>query len=156
VKSNTSAVATPITGRSSESFTLTASGTRVVTHPDRARRNYDRPVALHLFAEICVSDYAAARAWYERLLGSEPTMLPHETEAVWELGEGRSIFILQDAERAGHAHHTIFSDDFDSLVSEIASRGITPADRERYSNGVRKAIYRDADGNEIGFGGPPS
>jgi hypothetical protein len=23
-------------------------------------------------------------------------------------------------------------------------------------NGVRKAIYRDSDGNEIGFGGPPA
>lgn len=46
-------------------------------------------------------------------------------------------------------------DDLDSLVSEIASRGITPAERETYSNGVRKAIYRDAEGNEIGFGGPP-
>ena len=30
-----------------------------------------------------------------------------------------------------------------------------PASRETYGNGVRKVIYRDADGNEIGFGGPP-
>ena len=117
---------------------------------------YDRPVALDLFAGIRVSDYAAARAWYERLLGCEPSFLPHETEAVWELAEGRSIYVEQDAERAGHALHTILVDDLDSLVSEIASRGITPAEHERYSNGVRKAIYRDADGNEIGFGGVPS
>jgi hypothetical protein len=112
-------------------------------------------VAFDLFAGICVSDYAAARPWYERLLGSEPTFLAHETEAVWELAEGRSIFVVEDAERAGHALHTIFVDDLDSLVSEIASRGISPAERETYSNGVRKAIYRDADGNEIGFGGAP-
>lgn len=39
-------------------------------------------VAPHLFAGIPVSDYAAARPWYERLLGAEPTMLPHDTEAV--------------------------------------------------------------------------
>ncbi len=109
-----------------------------------------------LFAGICVSDYEAARPWYERLLGSEPTFLAHETEAVWELGEHRWIFVAENADRAGHAVHTIFVDDLDSVVSEIASRGISPAERETYSNGVRKAIYRDAEGNEVGFGGAPS
>lgn len=49
----------------------------------------------------------------------------------------------------------MFVDDLDSVVAEIASRGIDPAERETYSNGVRKAVYRDADGNEIGFGGAP-
>ena len=112
-------------------------------------------MARDLFAGICVSDYAAARPWYERLFGSEPTFLAHETEAVWELADGRSLFVLEDAERAGHALHTIMVDDLDSLVSEIASRGISPAERETYSNGVRKAVYRDAEGNEIGFGGLP-
>lgn len=110
---------------------------------------------MDLFAGICVSDYAAARPWYERLLGSEPSFLAHATEAVWELGEGRWIFVVQDAERAGRALHTIFVEDLDALVAEIAARGISPAERETYSNGVRKAIYRDADGNEVGFGGEP-
>ncbi|MBA3244826.1 MAG: VOC family protein [Actinobacteria bacterium] len=112
-------------------------------------------MTLDLYAGICVTNYAAARPWYERLLGSEPSFLAHETEAVWELAEHRSIFIVEDAERAGHALHTIFVDDLDSLVSEIASRGISPAEHETYSSGVRKAIYRDAEGNEIGFGGAP-
>jgi hypothetical protein len=35
-----------------------------------------------LFAGICVADYAAARAWYEQLLGSEPSFVAHETECV--------------------------------------------------------------------------
>jgi hypothetical protein len=111
---------------------------------------------IDLFAGICVKDHEAARPWYERLLGSEPTFLAHETEAVWELAEHRWIFVVENADRAGYAEHTIFVDDLDSLVSEIASRGISPADSETYSNGVRKVIYRDADGNEIGFGGAPS
>jgi hypothetical protein len=34
-------------------------------------------------------------------------------------------------------------------------RGIQPAERETYSNGVRKAAYRDPDGNEVGLGGAP-
>ena len=113
------------------------------------------PVAPDLYAGIPVSDYEAALPWYERLLGSAPTFIAHATEAVWELAEHRSLFIVEDTERAGYATHTIIVDDLDALVSEIAGRGIEPADRETYSNGVRKAIYRDADGNEVGFGGLP-
>jgi hypothetical protein len=44
-------------------------------------------------------------------------------------------------------------DDLGSLVAEIAFRGIAPAEREQYSHSVRNAIYRDAEGNELGFGG---
>ena len=62
---------------------------------------------------------------YERLLGGPPSLQAHETEVVWELAEHASVFIHE---------------------------GIEPDRRETYSNGVRKAIYRDADGNEISFG----
>jgi predicted enzyme related to lactoylglutathione lyase len=113
-------------------------------------------VALALFAGICVSDYEAALPWYERLLGSEPTFVPHSTEAVWDLAEHRSLYIQEDADRAGFARQTIFVDDLDAVVSEIAARGIEAAERETYSNGVCKAIYRDAEGNEIGFAGAPA
>jgi catechol 2,3-dioxygenase-like lactoylglutathione lyase family enzyme len=102
-----------------------------------------------------VTDYQRSLAWYERLLGSEPSFLAHATEAVWELAEHRFVFIEERPEDAGHALHTIFVDDLDARVDEIAARGLEPARRETYSNGVRKATYRDPDGNEIGFGGAP-
>jgi hypothetical protein len=41
------------------------------------------------------------------------------------------------------------------FTAAVAHRGIEPETREVYENGVRKAIYRDPDGNEIGVGGPP-
>jgi hypothetical protein len=113
-------------------------------------------VALALYAGICVSDYQTALPWYERLLGSEPSFLPHATEAVWELAEHRYVYIEEDPGRAGYARQTLFVDDLDSVMSEIGARGLEPADVETYSNGVRKAVYRDADGNEIGFGGAPA
>lgn len=110
---------------------------------------------LDLFAGIYVRDYEAAKAWYERLLGSEATFVASDTEAVWELAEHRSLVIEQHAEHAGHTLHTIFVDDLDALVAQIAERGIQPVKRETYPNGVRKALYRDPDGNEISFGGAP-
>ena len=107
-----------------------------------------------LFAGNRVSDYEAAKPWYVRLLGAEPSFVPHATEAVWELAEHRFLFIVEDAERAGRAIHTVFVGDLDARVAEIASRGIEPDEQVTYPGKARKAIYRDADGNEIGFGGP--
>jgi len=111
--------------------------------------------AVDLFAGIRVRDHGAARPWYERLLGGEPAFLPHATEAVWEIAEHRYLYILEDRDAPGGALVTIFVDDLDARAAGIAARGIEPAELVTYANGVRKAIYRDADGNEIGFGGGP-
>jgi hypothetical protein len=111
-------------------------------------------MSLHLFAGLRVCDFQQARPWYERLLG-EPTFFPHPTEAVWTLAEHRSIYVVEHAESAGKSVATIFVDDLEALVAAVAERGLEPAEIETYSNGVRKAIYRDADGNELGFGGAP-
>ncbi len=112
-------------------------------------------MAVDLFAGLPVADYERAVGWYERLLGSGPSFLPNDTEAVWEIAEHRFFYIDVRPEHAGHAMHTVFLDDFDERVQQIADRGIEPAQRETYENGVRKWTYRDPDGNEIGFGGAP-
>jgi catechol 2,3-dioxygenase-like lactoylglutathione lyase family enzyme len=111
-------------------------------------------MSLHLFAGLRVSDYQAARPWYEQLLG-EPSFFPHDTEAVWTLADDRSVYIVEHPDGAGNAVVTLFVDDLDAVVAEIAGRGLEPAERETYANGVRKITYRDPDGNEIGFGGAP-
>ncbi len=103
-------------------------------------------MTLDLFAGLPVSDYQRALAWYERLLGCEPTFLPNATEAVWELAEHRYLYVEVLPERAGQALHTVFVDDLDERVESISARGIEPATRETYGNGVRKVIYRDPDG----------
>ncbi|MDQ6637913.1 MAG: VOC family protein, partial [Candidatus Dormibacteraeota bacterium] len=105
------------------------------------------------FAGMPVRDYAAAVAWYERLLGAPPSFLPNDTEAVWELADHRYVYIVVRPNNAGHAMQTVFIGDFDARISQIAERGLEPSERETYANGVRKATFRDPDGNEIGFGG---
>ncbi len=111
-------------------------------------------MSLHLFAGLRVRDFQTARTWYERLLG-EAAFLPHPTEAVWTLAEGRSVYVVEHADGAGSCVITIFLDDLDTRMAAIAGRGLEPDDIETYPNGVRKVIYRDPDGNEVGFGGPP-
>jgi hypothetical protein len=109
-------------------------------------------MSLHLFAGLRVRDFQAARPWYERLFG-EPSFFPHATEAVWTLAEDRSVYVVEHADGAGKSVVTLFVDDLDSHVAAVAARGLEPDERVTYSNGVHKALYHDADGNELGFGG---
>lgn len=110
-------------------------------------------MTIDLFAGIPVRDYSAATGWYTRLLGFPPSFLPNDIEAVWELAEHQYLYIVVRPEHAGHAVHTLFVSDFDARLAQIAERGLEPAERETYANGVRKATFSDPDGNEIGFGG---
>jgi Glyoxalase/Bleomycin resistance protein/Dioxygenase superfamily len=109
-------------------------------------------MSLHLFAGVRVRDFRAARAWYERLLG-DPTFFPHATEAVWTVAEDRSIYVVEHPDGAGNSVVTVMVDDLDAHVAAIAARGLEPDELLTYSSGTRKAVYRDPDGNEVGFGG---
>ena len=106
-----------------------------------------------LFAGISVADYPAAQEWYERLFGGPPSFHPNDVEAVWEVAPGRSVYVEERPEHAGHALVTLFVDDLADRVAAISARGIEPHLDETYDNGVRKVTYRDPEGNEVGFGG---
>ena len=110
---------------------------------------------MDLFAGIAVSDYGRALDWYERLLGAPPSFQPHDTESVWTLAEHGHLYVLLDPDRAGHSLATLFVEDVDAFVEAAAERGVDPARRETYGNGVRKVTFRDPDGNELGVGGGP-
>jgi catechol 2,3-dioxygenase-like lactoylglutathione lyase family enzyme len=109
-----------------------------------------------LFAGISVRDLAAALDWYERLLGTGPSLYPNDVEAVWDVGDHGYLYVELRPDHAGHAMVTLFVDDLDERVAAISARGLEPARRETYDNGVRKVLYRDPDGNEVGLGGGPA
>ena len=112
-------------------------------------------MTLDLFAGLPVTNYATALPWYERLLGKPPSFLPTDTEAVWELADHRFLYIVELPLRAGLSVMLMFVDDLDEHVARISERGIEPAQQVTLGNGVRKVTYRDADGNEVSFGGGP-
>ena len=72
---------------------------------------------------------------------------------MWTLAENRSVYVVEHAGGAGKFVVTIFLDDLDAQMAAIADRGLEHDELETYPNGVHKAIYRDADGNELGFAG---
>lgn len=60
-------------------------------------------MTVDLFAGIPVSDLPQALAWYERLLGSEPSFFPNDVEAVWELGDHCYVYVELRANGVRHA-----------------------------------------------------
>ena len=112
-------------------------------------------MAVGIFAGIPVRDFATAREWYERLFGREPAFYPNDVEAVWQLGENRYVYIIEDRGRAGGAIGMIWVDDPVAEVAGIAGRGLEPDGVEKHDS-VWKYVFHDADGNEIGIGGDVS
>lgn len=108
-----------------------------------------------VFAGVPVGDFKVALDWYMRLFGCDPSFYPNDREAVWAIGEHRWIYIIVDRERAGGAIQTIMCDGLEDAIAEVASRGLHYSKEETPAAGVRKVIYYDPDGNEIGIGRIP-
>jgi predicted enzyme related to lactoylglutathione lyase len=109
-----------------------------------------------MFSGIPVSDFRTALDWYQRLFGAKPSFYPNEVEAVWAIAEHRWIYIIVDAKRAGGAIQTIMCSDLEGQIDQIAARGLTWSQEEIPGEGVRKVMYYDPDGNEIGLGRIPT
>lgn len=116
--------------------------------------HYGPGMALDLYAGVSVTDVDRALRWYAKLLDSEPFLVT-PTEAVYTLAEHRYLVVDEHPEHAGHCAVTFFVDDFDARVSAIRARGLDPASEQTYDNGIRKANYRDPDGNAVELGGAP-
>lgn len=105
-----------------------------------------------IFAGVAVSDFKSSLDWYTRLLGAPPAFFPNDREAVWMLREHLWLYIIVDHGRAGGGIQTIMCDDLESTIDAIEARGLSFDDEERPAHNVRKVMYRDPDGNEIGLG----
>jgi len=106
----------------------------------------------HVLAVVPVSDFDAAHAWYQRLLGRPADNLPMEGQLVeWRLTETGWVQVTCDPDRAGSALLNFAVDDLERHVAEIARRGLAPGEIETVSKGVQLSAIRDPDGNTITF-----
>ena len=109
-----------------------------------------------VFAGIPVSNFDIALDWYQRLFGCAPSFFPNDREAVWAIADQRWIYIIVEPERAGGSIQTIMCNGLEEAIAEAAARGIEFSKEEMPDAGVRKVMYYDPDGNEIGVGRIPS
>ena len=110
----------------------------------------------HLFAGVAVSDFVAARRWYEALFGRPPDMLPKEGEAVWHVTSLGSVYVTEDPPRAGNALVTIAVSNLDEYATGFAARGLFVDEQPADSSVPRQLTITDDDGNCIKFFGGPA
>src|SRR5690349_17773598 len=103
----------------------------------------------HVFSGIPVRDFPAAKDWYEQLFGRPPDMLPHETEAVWNLSDGGLLYVVGDEARAGNGLVTLIVEDLAQSLEAVAGRGLSPGPVEVMGSGAQKATLSDPDGNRV-------
>jgi predicted enzyme related to lactoylglutathione lyase len=103
----------------------------------------------YAFACQPVADRDQAAAWYERLFGRPPTFLPNPDEAVWQVAETASVYVLADPDRAGGGIVTLVVDDLDAALAEMGTRGIVPGEIEIVGSAGRKSTVLDPDGNRV-------
>ncbi len=101
------------------------------------------------FTGVPVSDLAAGRDFFERLLGAPPDIVVTDDEVMWRLAESAWLYIVVDPARAGHALAAVSVGDLDATMSELGGRGLRPASVEDVESGARKATFLDPDGNSV-------
>jgi catechol 2,3-dioxygenase-like lactoylglutathione lyase family enzyme len=107
---------------------------------------------MEFYVGISVNSVEGSLDWYTRLLGRGPDLLDGEHAAVWDLAEGRSLYIQQNPEHIGHSLFTMYFDDLDAELASIKERGIEPTKQKDANENVRIVMFLDPDGNEIDYG----
>ena len=106
----------------------------------------------HVLAVVPVSDLAAARAWYEQVLGTPPTNVPMPESLVeWRITGQGWVQVTLDPGRAGSGLLNFAVDDLDAHVAGLAARGIEPGTVVTATRDVTLCSLQDPDGNTLTF-----
>jgi glyoxylase I family protein len=104
----------------------------------------------HVLAVVPVSDIAAAREWYEKLLGREPDNNPMDSLIEWQLADHGWLQVT-DAYAPGTASVNFAVDALADHMTDIADRGISHGQIVQANKGVELCTINDPDGNAITF-----
>ena len=105
----------------------------------------------YAFTGLPVADLDSARAWYERLVGRPPDLIPNESEAAWQLTDTAWFYVVRDDERAGKALLTVLVEDLDDQLAELTERGLRAGPIDTAPGRFRRAMITDPEGNTITF-----
>jgi len=102
----------------------------------------------HVYAGVAVTDFEAGCAWYKRLFGRAPDVVPQQEEAVWHLVGSGSVYVIADHARAGSAVVTLDVVSVEDCLAQLAVRGLRPQEGDAGPT-TMKATLSDPDGNRI-------
>lgn len=114
----------------------------------------------NVLAVVTVTDFDAARIWYERLLGRPADRLPMAGCAEWQITANGGLQVVRNAGRAGKAFVTLGVVDLEGHLAYLAGRGLAAGaiteGKTESGQPLRTASINDPDGNLITFGEEPS
>jgi predicted enzyme related to lactoylglutathione lyase len=104
-----------------------------------------------LFAGVPVADLDAAIDWYSRLFGHPADIIVSDDELMWRFADEAWLYIVRDAQRAGHALVTLCVANLDEALADIRDRQIASGPIEVVGDSGRKAVITDPEGNSVSF-----
>lgn len=105
----------------------------------------------YLFAALHVQDRDAARPWYQQLFGRPPDFVPNDVEAVWQVADTASVYILADGSRVGGGDVNLIVDNLSATLAGLTSRNIRTGPVVVIDGVGRKSRVFDPEGNSIWF-----
>lgn len=96
-----------------------------------------------------MSDFPAARLWYERFFGRPADLIAHDNEVLWKVTDRGWLHILRDADHAGNGIVTLAVSDLEAATTELRQRGVATGPIEPEGEAGHKSVPRDPDGNSI-------
>jgi catechol 2,3-dioxygenase-like lactoylglutathione lyase family enzyme len=104
-----------------------------------------------IVAVVATRDYAAARAWYTRILGREPELEPIDRVAEWQITATAWLQLVEDADRAGKSAVRLGVSDLAAQIAELNDAGIATGEPVVIADVVTVVDVADLDGNEVSF-----
>ena len=100
------------------------------------------------FTGVPVRDLSSGRDFFERIFGRAADVEVAADEVMWRVAETAWLYVVVDSARAGNGLVALSVADLDAALTELSSRGISPAFVEAVGGG-RKATVLDPDGNTV-------
>ncbi len=108
---------------------------------------------VRLFAQMTVTDAAAAEAWYTNLFGRAPDGRPMAGLLEWHLADSFGVQVWAEADRAGTSCMVLEQSRLDDEAARLAGVGIAH-DGPQDATTQRILPLQDPDGNRIVLTGP--
>lgn len=102
-----------------------------------------------LFTGVPVTDFEAARGWYERLFGRPPDVVAHEEEVLWRITDNGWLYVVRDVKNAGNSIAAMAVANLEETSAELRGRSVVVGPIEPDGDAARKAVVSDPDGNSI-------
>ena len=100
---------------------------------------------------IPVKNFETALAWYKRLFGRDPDVVPMEGIAEWQLVENAWIQVGTDPDRAGTTTVVIGVSDIEEQRKSCLDANLLVSEIEEYPEIIKMAEVTDPEGNKISF-----